>query len=97
MNNYEITLKNIPEQYRDIAELFGIDVFLKLCDLTGGDLFYLPTRENLFKEIRNEKIKEEYLSGISVKKLSQRYALSGRWIRELVKPVKTKRSCKKWL
>ena len=38
----EVTIKDIPESFRDIAEVIGIDAYKKLVRYVGGSTVYVP-------------------------------------------------------
>ena len=46
-----VTIEDIPEEYRDIAETVGLDAYLKLSVLCGGQNLYIPKREALERQI----------------------------------------------
>ena len=52
-----VTIEDIPEEYRDIAETVGLDAYLKLSVLCGGQNLYIPKREALERQARNREIR----------------------------------------
>ena len=48
-----VTLEDIPEEYRDIAETVGLEAYLTLSVLCGGQNLYIPKREALERQARN--------------------------------------------
>ena len=38
---------DIPEEYRDIVETIGMEAFVQLTLLCGGQTLYIPKRESL--------------------------------------------------
>ncbi|GLC87510.1 Mor transcription activator family protein [Lysinibacillus piscis] len=78
-----ITVSMLPEEYQGVAELVGIDLFLKLCSLYGGSSLYIPKKERVTRHIRDIKIKSEFNEG-NYKELSRKYNLSESHIRKIV-------------
>lgn len=83
MNN--IKLKDIPEQYLDLAEFLGIKTFISLTEFLGGSYIYIPTSKTFFNQIRNKEIKEMYEKGIDIKIISKKYNLSHNAIKKIIK------------
>ncbi|EES74609.1 Mor transcription activator family protein [Paenibacillus sp. oral taxon 786 str. D14] len=81
-----ITLDSLPDQYREIAEEIGIENFLKLVKLYGGDELYLPNYDFFIRPVRNQMIREEY-NGFNRHELARKYKLNERTIRQIVKDV----------
>ena len=55
-----VTLEDIPEEYRDIAETVGLEAYLTLSVLCGGQNLYIPKREAL---ARNREIRAHFNGG----------------------------------
>lgn len=79
----ELTPDDVPERYRPIAELIGIENLVKLGDYFKGDTFYIPSGKYFLRVIRDYKMKKEYTGG-SVKELAKKYGLSVRRAHEIV-------------
>lgn len=80
----QITLSDIPKSHRDIAEMIGLESFIKLCKYCSGDEIYFPMVKSVSRKIRNRLIKEEY-NGYNKKELSQKYNLSLTQIKKIIK------------
>lgn len=80
----ELSLDMMSEVHRELAEIIGIENFLKLVMYTGGTSIYIPKAEHILCTIRDKKIKEEY-KGDNFKELSKKYGLTERWIREIIR------------
>lgn len=74
-----LTIEMIPEQYRPLAELIGVQPLLALAAQYGGAKLYIPKVDALVRIARDERIKKEY-NGYNVRKLAQKYDLSENWI-----------------
>lgn len=84
MNRNNIDIKDIPIQFQELAEDIGISNFIKLCNLLGGTLVYIPSLKTLEKNSRNESILKEF-NGANYKELSRKYRISEPYIRKLIK------------
>ena len=78
-----VTLEDIPEEYRDIAEAVGLEAYLKLSVLCGGQNLYIPKREALERQARNRAIRSQFNGG-NYRSLAVQYRLSERQIRKIV-------------
>lgn len=74
---------DIPEEYRDIADTLGLDTFLTLSLLCGGQTLYIPKREALERAARNREIRSRF-TGDNYRRLSAEYRLSERQIRKII-------------
>ena len=43
----DIDILDIPEKYRNIAEVIGLENYLELCNYAKGDEIYFPKRESI--------------------------------------------------
>ena len=78
-----VTLDDIPEEYRDIAETVGLEAYLTLSALCGGQNLYVPKREALERQARNRAIRSQFNGG-NYRSLAVQYRLSERQIRKIV-------------
>lgn len=78
-----IRLSDVPEEYRDIAEFIGMEAFLRLTLLCGGQNLYIPKRESLEREGRDREIRARFDGG-NYRALSAQYRLSERQIRKII-------------
>ena len=58
-----IRTEDVPEEYQDIVEALGLEVFLTLTDLCGGLNLYIPKRESLEREGRDREIRARFDGG----------------------------------
>lgn len=77
-------ITDIPEKYRNIAEMTGVENYLDLCDYAKGDEIYFPKLESILIPARNRKIRREY-DGWNNKQLAQKYGLTTQQIRSVIK------------
>lgn len=74
---------DIPEDYRDLVELLGLDAFMALCFLCGGQDLYIPKRESVERSARNRSIRARFNGG-NYHALAVQFRLSERQIRKIV-------------
>lgn len=74
---------DIPLEYRDIVDLLGIDAFMSLAFLCGGQDLYIPRRESLERAARNRDIRARFNGG-NYRALALQFRLSERQIRKIV-------------
>ena len=77
----DIRLEDLTGNQREIAELIGLDNYIKLSKLYGGDSsLYIQKYTEITKNARNREIREKY-NGYNSPQLSNMYDLSERQIR----------------
>lgn len=80
----DIPAELLPEQYRPLAELLGVQKLLRLADRYGGAKMYIPKVDTLIKKALHQRIREEY-NGYNIKQLMRKYNLAIRSIEEICK------------
>lgn len=83
-----IRIEDIPEEYRDIVENLGMDSFLKLTRLCGGQNLYVPKMETLEREGRDREIRSLFNGG-NYRTLAVQFRLSERQIRKIINEKRT--------
>lgn len=83
-----IRIEDIPEEYRDIVENLGMDSFLKLTRLCGGQNLYVPKMETLEREGRDREIRSLFNGG-NYRTLAVQFRLSERQIRKIINGKRT--------
>lgn len=78
-----IRLTDVPEEYRDIAESIGMEAFLRLTLLCGGQNLYIPKRESLEREGRDREIRARFDGG-NYRALAAQFRLSERQVRKII-------------
>ena len=78
-----IRIEDIPKEYRDIVENLGMDSFLKLTRLCGGQNLYVPKMETLEREGRDREIRSLFNGG-NYRALAIQFRLSERQIRKII-------------
>ena len=78
-----ITLDDLPDEARQIAEAIGIEALLALSAKLGGERVYIPLPERLAVAARNREIRAAF-TGRNYRELAVKYGLTVRWIRAIV-------------
>ncbi len=71
----EIKKEDVSDILRPMVEIVGMEDFIEISKVYGGDLLYIPSYKSLKKQSRNRKIKMAY-DGFNARELSQIYQLS---------------------
>ena len=82
-NPAAVRLSDIPEEYQDIVETIGMEHFLALVALCGGQSLYIPMRASLERDGRDRDIRARF-SGGNYRALAAQYRLSVRQVRRIV-------------
>lgn len=86
MKNVNISLDDLNGNQHEIAEVIGIDSYIKLSKYFGGeDSVYIQKYSELVKISRNNEIRKLRKKGYSASKLAKMYNLSTRYIRMICK------------
>ena len=79
----KLTIKEIPQNNQDLAQLIGIENFKKLVKYMGGSSIYIPKEQTLILSLRNKNIKKEFNGDIKI--LSRKYKITQSQIRNILK------------
>ena len=85
---YPIQFEDVPEELRDVAVELGLEAFLKLVSLCGGQDLYIPKRESLERGPRDRAIRARFAGG-NYRALAAQYRLSIRQIRKIINGSRT--------
>ncbi len=80
----EITLEEIPIQFRRFAERLGIESTVNFLRRYQGEYIYIPTEKNSLSRVKNENIRREYQDGKNIRELAHKYGVSSQWIRIII-------------
>ena len=75
--------EDIPEEYQDILDALGMEAFLQLIRLCGGQSLYLPKLDSLEREGRDREIRARFTGG-NYRSLASQFRLSERQIRKII-------------
>ncbi len=79
-----LTLNDLREEQRQIAETIGVDAYLELTKVFGGTTIYIAKAEDIVKRAdRDRRIREEF-DGSNYAQLAVKYGLTEVWIRNIV-------------
>lgn len=79
-----LKIENLSEEQREIAELVGMEGYMRLSKVYGGTTVYIAKTDELERRNeRDERIREEF-DGTNYSKLAIKYRLSEMWIRNIV-------------
>lgn len=67
-----LTVDDLQEQHRGIAEAVGVEGLISLTDVYGGSSIYIPQKKELVKNRVYRNILHEY-DGTNIKELAVRY------------------------
>ena len=74
---------DVPLEYRDIASVLGMEHFLRLITLCGGQSLYLPKLDSLARNGRDREIRARFDGG-NYRALALQFRLSERQVRKIV-------------
>ncbi len=79
-----LAIADMPEQYREVCEVIGLEKGLKLMKALGGNQLYIPRIRWIASRLNRRNIKKEF-NGSNYKQLARKYGYSERWIRNIIK------------
>ncbi len=79
----QITVEDLPDSYRDVAMVIGVENAVRLSDTLGGLAYYFQQLDKVLIRKRDDLIRSEF-TGANHKPLARKYGLSEVWIREIV-------------
>lgn len=80
----QVDVSDVPEVYRPVVNLIGLDGFMKLCKYAMGDELYFPMYSSILRNTRNRLIIQEY-NGYNLPELCHKYDLTQRQIINILK------------
>ncbi|MDO4720726.1 MAG: Mor transcription activator family protein [Peptostreptococcaceae bacterium] len=79
-----LSLQDIPTaDARRLAEIVGIENYIKIVEQFGGLALYIPKRDTLLRKIRNHEIRSKF-NGTNYKELALEYNLTEVSIRTIL-------------
>ncbi len=67
--------EDIPDKFHSLVDIIGIDKFIEILKIYGGDSLYIPTYKSIIKVKRNEEIKIKF-NGFNLREISREYDIS---------------------
>lgn len=80
----KIMMDYIHYELHLMVDIVGIDKFLEICKMYGGNSIYIPVHRKVVMGDRNRKIVQEY-NGKNLKYLSRKYNMSNQHLKGLLK------------
>ena len=78
-----VRMEDIPPEMQDIAESIGMEAFLHLVHLCGGQNLYIPKLESIERDGRDREIRARFNGG-NYRALASQFRLSERQIRKII-------------
>ncbi|MGL5750477.1 MAG: Mor transcription activator family protein [Paraclostridium sp.] len=78
-----LSKEDLPISLKDLADIIGIEAFIKIIRYYGGSAIYIPNENSILKPIRNRLIKE-YFNGTNYKELSKEFKISEMQVRNII-------------
>lgn len=83
-----IRMEDIPPEQRDLAEELGMDSYIKLVRLCGGQNLYVPKLESIQRDGRDREIRARFNGG-NYRILAAQFRLSERQVRKIINGGRT--------
>lgn len=80
----KIKLEILPDSYKYIAELIGLDKALIMLEHFGGSTIYIPKIDCCNRYYRNIKIVDDYRSGLTYSQIATKYNLTSVSVRNII-------------
>lgn len=74
--------EDLPEPYRRMADLIGVEHAVVVAREYAGSSIYLPKLDSALRAIRDRRIRSEF-TGYNVRELARRYDLTEEWVRRI--------------
>lgn len=71
----DLKLEDIPDKFHILIDIIGIDKFIEILKVYGGDSLYIPTYKSIIKIKRNEEIKTKF-NGFNIREIAREYDIS---------------------
>ncbi len=78
----KITLDDLNNEQREVAELLGLENYIKLVKNFGGTSLYILKADTIARKIRDEEMRKEFRGDYN--RLALKYGLSIRQTREII-------------
>lgn len=80
---YTIDASALTPDMRELLDIIGFDLLMKVVAVFGGDNIYIPKHNNITRSIRDKMIREEY-DGSNIRPLAVKYNLTARHVRKIL-------------
>lgn len=83
-----ININDMPESFRELAEIIGEEAAMELCRAMGGLKVYIPKTDSFERIIRNKKIVADF-NGSNYAELATRYGFTESHIRNIINEARS--------
>jgi Mor family transcriptional regulator len=88
IDQYDIQIEDLPDAFREIAQIVGIDAALALVKICGGEEIYVPKAERIARSARDRAIRAKF-NGANQRELARQYKLTVSYVRTILAAGKT--------
>jgi Mor family transcriptional regulator len=81
----DVQLEDLPEEFREIAEVIGLDRALGLADYINGAQVYIPKKDTIVRRARYRRMLADYEECRDYGQVAKKYNLSESHARMLIK------------
>ena len=78
-----VKLEDVPEVYRDLVDVIGLEAFKNLVRYMGGSILYVPVEAKVTMRARNRIVREAFRG--DYKSLAAAYNLSEVHVRRIIR------------
>ena len=82
--NKEFKIEMLPNSYKYIAELIGLEQAMVIAKHLGGNTIYIPKVDLFSRYNRNMKIVDDYKLGLTYSQIAIKYNLTGVSVRNII-------------
>ena len=82
--NKEIALEILPDSYKYIAELIGLEKAIVILENFGGSTIYIPKIDCCTRYHRNTKIVKDRDQGLTYSQIAIKYGLTSVSVRNII-------------
>jgi len=79
----DIYMTDLPDEFRAVAEVIGLEAALKLVSAYGGESLYIVKPETAAREARNRAIREAF-DGANYREIARCHGLTVTMVRRIV-------------
>lgn len=86
----ELTIDDLDEKQREIADCIGFEAYKKLVSTYSGEPITVRMPNGLTRPLKNEKIRSDF-NGYNIRELSRKYKLHENTIRDIISDIKAEK------
>jgi Mor family transcriptional regulator len=85
----DVQLEDLPEEFREIAEVIGLDRALGLADYINGAQVYIPKKDTIVRRAKYRRILADFEECRDYGQVAMRFNLSESHVRRLIKIIRS--------